>query len=411
MHKLTKQVRYTYMTTDNTSTIINILVTEFPGQTEFSPATVRNTVKESGYSSLFSDATLNKFTASHPKVARGIFDLSASVGGVASVVTPPKEKVIPQDTDSTVTLSNKEIASIANSVKTVPLVDSTYVSWGFAGDLVKLLRSKMFFTAFITGESGNGKSVMVEQSAAKLKLSIERVQISPETDEDDLVGGWALIDGETIFRKGPAIKAMEMGQPLFLDEIDRGTNAIMCLQGILEGKPFLIKKTGEVINPQPGFCVIATANTKGKGSDTGAFSAANVIDEAFLERFMVTFEQPYPSPAVEKRILMNHVDKYKAKLTDSKIDDLINWSGTIRDSYKNDAVDQVISTRRLCNIIQTFSVFNNMDKSIDYCISRFDTHTKDSFMDLYDKITPAEVNPAAADWDKVGAQYNNGSNN
>ena len=235
---------------------------------------------------------------------------------------------------------------------------------------------------------------MVEQACAKLGKEFIRVQINPETDEDDLLGGFRLVNGETVFAKGPVLKAMENGAILLLDEIDRATNKIMCLQGILEGKPVLVKKTGEVVQPADGFNVIATANTKGKGSDDGRFTAASIIDEAFLERFTVSVDQKFPSLAIEKKIVLKHMDKYittepkNAEFSQDELaQHLVTWADIIRRTFFDDGVDEVISTRRLCHIVQTFAIFGKVDKSIDLCISRFDDDTKAAFLDLFEKVT------------------------
>jgi len=225
---------------------------------------------------------------------------------------------------------------------------------------------------------------MIEQACAKANREYVRVQISPETDEDDLIGGFRLLKGETVFQKGPVIKAMEQGAILLIDEIDRGTNKIMCLQGVLEGKPVLIKKTGEVITPAKGFNAIATANTKGKGSDDGRFSAATILDEAFLERFTITVEQKYPAASIEKKILTKHMEKFEC--VDEEFNDLlVGWADTIRKTYEDEGIDEVISTRRLCHIVQTFSIFGKRDKAIELCVNRFDDDTKEAFLDLYTK--------------------------
>jgi MoxR-like ATPase len=231
---------------------------------------------------------------------------------------------------------------------------------------------------------------MVEQACAKLNREFIRVQINPETDEDDLLGGFRLINGETVFSKGPVLKAMENGAILLLDEIDRATNKIMCLQGILEGKPVIVKKTGETIHPAPGFNVIATANTKGKGSEDGRFTAASIIDEAFLERFTVAIDQQFPSLVIEKKIITKHMEKFGASDKDFA-DKLVTWADVIRKTFYDDGVDEVISTRRLCHIVQTFSIFNNRMKAIDMCISRFDLDTKEAFLDLYTKVDTGAI--------------------
>jgi hypothetical protein len=277
------------------------------------------------------------------------------------------------------------VASVVDDEIYIPKVDPTYVKWGEYKTVLSVIESGHFFPLYISGMSGNGKTFMVEQATAKAKREYIRVQISPETDEDDLIGGFRLIDGETIFQKGPVIKAMERGAILLIDEIDRATNKIMCLQGVLEGNPVLLKKTGEVINPAPGFNVIATANTKGRGSDDGRYSAASIIDDAFLERFVASIDQAYAPSNVEKTILTKHAAKYD--VDDSEfIEKLVSWSTVIRKTFEDDAIDEVVSTRRLCHIVKTHSVFNDRAKSIELCINRFDDETKTAFLDLYTKI-------------------------
>lgn len=267
----------------------------------------------------------------------------------------------------------------------VPPKDSVYVRWGYFKDVESIIKSGMFYPVFVTGLSGNGKTTMVEQACAKLKKNFIRVQISPETDEDDLLGGFRLVNGQTVFQDGPVVKAMRTGALLLIDEIDRGSNRIMCLQGVLEGKPVLLKKTGEIVTPEKGFNVIATANTKGKGSDDGRFIAAAIIDEAFLERFVVTLEQPYPSAAVEKKIVLKHMEKY-GKVDEQFAEKLVTWSDAIRKTFVDGGIDELISTRRLCHISQTYAIFNNKMKAIQLCVNRFDEDTKTAFVDLYTKI-------------------------
>jgi MoxR-like ATPase len=243
----------------------------------------------------------------------------------------------------------------------------------------------MFYPMYVAGLSGNGKTMMIEQACAAANREYVRVQITPETDEDDLIGGFRLLDGETVFAKGPVIKAMESGSILLIDEIDRGSNKLMALQGVLEGKPVLIKKTGEVVHPAPGFNVIGTANTKGQGDDAGRFISASIIDEAFLERFTITLEQPYPTAAVEKKIIKNHMEKFGAN--DSEfVDKLVAWGQAIRKTFLDGGVDEIVSTRRLCHIVQTFSIFNDRMKAIELCVNRFDEDTRSGFLDLYSKI-------------------------
>ena len=311
------------------------------------------------------------YVTSQEKISRGVYRIDLS-----SIVIPFKTNEKKAVTS---------VTSITNDEVFVPAKDDTYVKWGFCKDVEMIIKSKEFYPTYVAGLSGNGKTMMVEQSCARANREYVRVQITPETDEDDLIGGFRLVDGETVFCKGPVIKAMEKGAILLIDEIDRGSNKIMCLQGVLEGKPVLIKKTGEVISPAKGFNVIATANTKGKGSEDGRFIAATIIDEAFLERFTITLEQPYPSQSIERNIVKNHMDKFNC-LDEQFCESLTIWSEAIRKTFIDGGVDEVISTRRLCHIVQTFSIFNDKTKAIELCVSRFDDDTKEAFMDLYSKV-------------------------
>lgn len=283
----------------------------------------------------------------------------------------------------------------------VPQKDETYVPFGFYRDLESIIKHESFYPIFITGLSGNGKTTMVEQICAKLKRECIRVNISIETDEDDLVGGSTLIDGNVTFREGPVITAMRRGAILLLDEIDRGSNKLMCIQGILEGKAYFNKKNGEVITPAKGFNIIATANTKGRGNEDGKYIAAQILDEAFLERFPITVEQEYPSAVTERKIIINNMEHFKC-LDEEFADKLVSWAEIIRKTYVEGAIDEIISTRRLVHIVKAYGVFNDQEKAINLCINRFDSDTKNAFMDLYKKMhdpAPAEETPAAAPQD------------
>jgi len=323
-----------------------------------------------------------------PKTGRGIYNLSALILPLRGVEV--EQPVITNEKKPT--LSASSVQSITNDEVFVPSVDKYYIHWGNYKDIESIVKSQVFYPTFITGLSGNGKTTMVEQACAKTKREYVRVQITPETDEDDLIGGFRLINGETVFAKGPVLKAMEVGAVLLLDEIDRGSNKMMCLQGVLEGKPVLIKKTGQIVHPATGFNIIATANTKGKGSEDGRFVAATIIDEAFLERFTITVNQDYPNMAIEKRIVLKHMEKYDC-LDNSFADMLTNWSDTIRKTYEDGGVDEIISTRRLCHIVQTYSIFKDRSKSIELCVNRFDADTKAAFIDLYTKVD-ASIQPS-----------------
>lgn len=272
----------------------------------------------------------------------------------------------------------------------VPEKDSTYVPFGFFKQLETILKAKTFYPVFITGLSGNGKTTMVEQVSAKLKRECIRVNISVETDEDDLIGGNTLQDGNVMYREGPVLTAMRRGAILLIDEIDRGSNKLMCLQSVLEGKPYFNKKTGEMIRPAEGFTVIATANTKGRGTEDGRFIAAQILDEAFLERFPITVEQEYPSTTVEKKIVMNKMEFY-GKLDEEFAVKLINWADIIRKTFKEGGVDEIISTRRLVNIAQAYSIFGDRMEAIKLCVNRFDDDTKTAFLDLYAKMETPPV--------------------
>jgi hypothetical protein len=349
-------------------TLGEALAKRFPDQTEFFPKTVTALAEELGIKS----GEAYKYTTSFPKVRRGLYNLEAAV-------IPFREKK-----DASPQMSGG-VASIVNDEVFIPDADPTYVPWGHFKDVESIIRSGIFYPTYVAGLSGNGKTFMVEQACARLGREYVRVQITPETDEDDLIGGFRLVNGETVFNKGPVVKAMERGAILLIDEIDRGSNKIMSLQGVMEGKPVLIKKTGEMIKPAPGFNVFATANTKGKGSEDGRFVAATIIDEAFLERFTITMEQPYPTLATERKILMKHMEKFN-KVDKDFADNLVTWSETIRKTYEDDGVDEIISTRRLCHIVQSFSIFGDKMKAIELCISRFDADTKEAFLDLYTKV-------------------------
>lgn len=276
----------------------------------------------------------------------------------------------------------------------VPKVNSLYVSFGFFDKMKAIVASNRFYPVFVSGLSGNGKTFMVEQACAQAKREFLRVNISPETDEDDLIGGFRLIAGETKWFDGPVIQAMKCGSVLVLDEIDRGSNKLMCLQGILEGNGILVKKTGEYVEPADGFNIVATANTKGKGDETGRYMAATILDDAFLERFPITVEQEYPDIKVETKILKKVFANLKIE-DESFAVNLVKWADIIRKTFEDGAIDELISTRRLVHIAEAYTIFGSKMDAIQYCINRFDAETKNSFLDLYTKID-AEANPTAA---------------
>jgi hypothetical protein len=324
------------------------------------------------------------------KVDRGRYDLSffkqytpTFVDAVEDAVHAPAmaAQIIPLQAPSVVQQKRLHI----ETENVIPPVDPDYVAFGFHNDLTTILRSRMFYPVFISGLSGNGKTTMVEQICAKLKREVYRVNISVETDEDSLVGGHTLVDGNVVYREGPALLAMRRGAVLLLDEVDRGSNKLICLQAILEGKPFFNKKTGEVIHPADGFTVVATANTKGQGSDDGKFSAAQILDEAFLERFAISYEQQYAPDTQEKKIIINKMKKLNC-VDEDFASKLIVWSGVVRKTYEAGGINDVISTRRLVNIVQAFALFQDKIKAIELCVNRFDPDTREQLVKLYTYI-------------------------
>ena len=267
----------------------------------------------------------------------------------------------------------------------IPNTDDTFVKFGSFNDLKKIIGSKLFYPTFITGLSGNGKTFGVEQACAQLKRELIRVNITIETDEDDLIGGFRLVNGATVWHNGPVIEALERGAILLLDEIDLASNKILCLQSVLEGNGIFLKKIGRFVRPAGGFNVLATANTKGKGSDDGRFIGTNVLNEAFLERFPVTYEQDYPAPSIEKKILGRIASTLGVTDTDF-LNRLVDWADIIRKTFYDGGIEDIISTRRLVHIVRAYSIFNDKAKAMKVCINRFDDETKQSFLELYDKV-------------------------
>lgn len=343
------------------------------GKTEFSRPEIINAAR-----SINANPNIVLNDNSH-KVRRGVYSLephtaptivAQAVSNEAMMLSQPKLKV--------------DIENL------VPERDGTFVPFGFFTDLKTIIESNSFYPVFVTGLSGNGKTTMVEQACAALKRECIRVNISIETDEDDLIGGNTLVDGNVVYREGPVSIAMKRGAILILDEVDRGSNKLMCLQAILEGKPYFNKKTGETIYPAPGFNIIGTANTKGQGTDDGRFISAQILDDAFLERFAITVEQEYPTPAVEKKIVLKKMQKVDS-VDEDFADKLVTWSEIIRKTFAEGAIDEIISTRRLEHIVNAFAMFNDRQKAIQLCVSRFNAETRDSFLDLYTKIDAGEM--------------------
>ena len=326
------------------------------------------------------------------KIARGVYSLPVDGNDISPVIKQEvqKSKVETAESVGTVNKAAMIISSLTGDI--VPTKDDVFVPWGYFKDIKSIVSSKQFYPIFVTGLSGNGKTMNVQQACAQTKRECIRVNITIETDEDDLLGGYRLQDGQTVWQNGPVIEAMERGALLLLDEIDLASNKIMCLQPILEGNGVFLKKINKFVKPANGFNVIATANTKGQGSDDGKFIGTNVLNEAFLERFPITVEQSYPTNKIENKILSNVMsDKGMTKKVDEKFaTDLVNWADIIRKTFYEGGVDEIISTRRLVHIVEAFSIFKDKMKSIQMCTNRFDLDTKTSFLDLYTKIDGGE---------------------
>ncbi len=323
------------------------------------------------------------------KIDRGEYRFPTVNG--SSTETVDESNVVSLATN--VAMKSEEVSMASNVIefpKTekesyVPSRVKEYVKFGHYGDVKTIKKSGQFYPVFITGLSGNGKTMMIEQVHAELKKELFRVNITIETDEDDLIGHYALVDGRTVWQDGPVTMAMERGATLLLDEVDLASNKIMCLQPVLEGNPLLIKKEGRIVRPKEGFTVMATANTKGKGSEDGRFIGTNILNEAFLERFPITVEQEYPSVSVERKIIIKLMESLGCE--DSEFaGKLVDWADLIRKTFYDGGVDEIIATRRLVHIVQAFSIFNDRMKAIAMCVARFDDQTKETFMDLYSKL-------------------------
>ena len=326
--------------------------------------------------------------SSENSVRRGIFRIPTldESGNLVTLARPmPKAPVV-----ETPMVESPNISNVIEFPKTetesyVPSKVNGYVKFGHYNDIKTIAKSGQFYPIFITGLSGNGKTMMIEQVHAEIKKELFRVNITIETDEDDMIGHYALVDGRTVWQDGPVTMAMERGATLLLDEVDLASNKIMCLQPVLEGNPLLIKKEGRIVRPAPGFTVMATANTKGKGSEDGRFIGTNILNEAFLERFPVTVEQEYPSVSVEKKIVIKLMENLGC-VDEEYAGKLVDWADLIRKTFYDGGVDEIIATRRLVHIVHAFAIFKDRMKAIAMCVARFDDQTKEVFMDLYSKL-------------------------
>jgi cobaltochelatase CobS len=338
-------------------------------------------------------------TKAEYRSGRGQYQLPASgekivKAKVVEAVEPELEVAYAQPAQ---VLEFRQPKLVDDSEPAVPAAYKDYVPFGFYKDMKNIVSSKAFYPVFITGLSGNGKTLMVEQVCAELKRECIRVNISVETDESDLLGGPTLVNGNVVNRDGPVLIAMKRGAVLLIDEVDRGSNKLMCLQGIMEGKPHYNKKSGEMVYPANGFNIIATANTKGRGSDEGKY-LSQILDDAFLERFPITVEQEYPDAKTEKKILSPLIKDQ------SFVDNLVQWADVVRKSYDEGATDEIISTRRLVHISKAFEIFKDRMKAITLCVNRFDEETKMAFLDLYSKVDSTVESPANTNTTVVGTE-------
>ena len=340
----------------------------------------------------------DKFNMSYATVKKRLKQYKTGIGKWNLTIAEKLEKNYQNKTANKTTMVDSFDPAYLAAKDLVPDKDPNYVPFGNFTDLKKIIKSNVFYPTFITGLSGNGKTFGVEQACAQLGRDLIRVNITVETDEDDLIGGFRLVDGNTVWHNGPVLEALQRGAVLLLDELDLASNKILCLQSILEGNGVFIKKIGKQVYPEKGFTVVATANTKGKGSDDGRFVGTNVLNEAFLERFPLTFEQEYPSIKIEQKLLHNYCSELNC-CDDEYIENLGTWAEIIRKTFKEGGVDEVISTRRLVHIIRAFAIFKDRLKAIKLCLNRFDDETKAAFLELYSKIdakvdlgeTPLEV--------------------
>lgn len=358
--------------------------TAYPNQAVFSKEEIENVVGDVPY-------WLNN-TKRYNFKENGEYNMTELFGGSTATVNVRQGTPVPSQVNTTF---NSPVADattaatlniIEDNVKIIPEKMTNYVPFGHFKDVKNIIKSKIFFPVFVTGLSGNGKTLMIEQVCAQLKRELFRVNVTIETDEDDLMGGHTLENGNLKYREGPVLKAMRKGAVLLLDEVDLGSNKLMCLQSVLEGKGYLIKKTGEYVKPKEGFTILATANTKGQGSDDGKFVGTQLMNEAMLERFAVTMLQEYPPLSVEKKIVAGEMALNDGTVDTDFVEKLVDWASVIRKTFYEGAIDEVITTRRLVHIVNAWKMFDDRMKSIEMCISRFDEETRTSFLDLYTKV-------------------------
>ena len=370
--------------------VLDTLIKSYPNQSAFTRAEIKEALD--GYLPYWIKSSRFPFKEPNPE-GGVIFNLEQVINGYNGGYshggeTPVKIAPVPataKPSNMPVAAATESVNLLDEGVKIIPEKMGNYVPFGHFKDVKNIIKSKIFFPVFVTGLSGNGKTLMVEQVCAQLKRELYRVNITIETDEDDLMGGHSLVNGNIVFREGPVVKAMRKGAVLLLDEVDLGSNKLMCLQSVLEGKGYLIKKTGEWVSPKEGFTILATANTKGQGSEDGKFIGTQIMNEAMLERFAITMQQEYPPVKTEKSILSKEM-ALTGDIDQDFCDKLVDWADIIRKTFYEGGIDDVITTRRLVHIVNAYRMFGDKLKSITMCISRFDEETRNSILDLYTKV-------------------------
>ena len=389
MEKSVKVNGKDFAITPDKGEVLDTLIKSYPTKTAFTRAEIKEALD--GYLPYWIKSSRFPFKEQNPE-GGVIFNLEQVIsgynggyshGGESPVKVAPVPAAVPSNMP--VAAATASVNLLDEQVKIIPEKMSNYVPFGHFKDVKNIIKSKIFFPVFVTGLSGNGKTLMIEQVCAQLKRELYRVNITIETDEDDLMGGHSLQGGNIIFREGPVVKAMRKGAVLLLDEVDLGSNKLMCLQSVLEGKGYLIKKTGEWVTPKKGFTSLATANTKGQGSEDGKFIGTQIMNEAMLERFAITMQQEYPPVKTERSILKKEME-LTGEVDNDFCEKLVDWADIIRKTFYEGGIDDVITTRRLVHIVNAFRMFNDKMKSIEMCISRFDEETRNSILDLYTKV-------------------------
>lgn len=389
MEKSVKVNGKDFAITPDKGEVLDTLIKSYPTKTAFTRAEIKEALD--GYLPYWIKSSRFPFKEQNPE-GGVIFNLEQVIsgynggyshGGESPVKVAPVPAAVPSNMP--VAAATASVNLLDEQVKIIPEKMSNYVPFGHFKDVKNIIKSKIFFPVFVTGLSGNGKTLMIEQVCAQLKRELYRVNITIETDEDDLMGGHSLESGNIIFREGPVVKAMRKGAVLLLDEVDLGSNKLMCLQSVLEGKGYLIKKTGEWVTPKEGFTILATANTKGQGSEDGKFIGTQIMNEAMLERFAITMQQEYPPVKTERMILSKEMG-LTGEVDQDFCDKLVDWADVIRKTFYEGGIDDVITTRRLVHIVNAYRMFKDKIKSIEMCISRFDEETRNSILDLYTKV-------------------------